>query len=177
MILSDLMAVAALLASAATTEVSQENSAESPALSASDGVVQPHEDQVGEQFLADETDDLSDQELLVKIIGGIEQTTTMTSDFTQIAPSGAVATGKLYLRRPGRARFEYDEPSPILIVATQGNVYVEDRELEQTDSYPIKQTPLKYLLNKNVDLEGVTVVGTERFEDTLAMWAMMACLA
>src|SRR5262245_49351010 len=34
--------------------------------------------------------------------------------FTQIAADGRTAQGTFYLRKPGRIRFEYDKPNPIL---------------------------------------------------------------
>lgn len=161
MIFSNLVAAAALvstLSSAAIQEPSNEDQTSETVIRA------PGE--IGEDKQAAS---LRNEELLQAIIGSLEEVTTLTSDFKQTAPSGAVATGKLYLRRPGRARFEYDEPSPILIVATQGNVYVEDRDLDQTDRYPISKTPLRYLLDKKTDLEGVTIVASEVVGDVVAV--------
>ena len=83
--------------------------------------------------------DLSDEAVVEKVRDYIQSIKTLEADFTQVAPSGGLSTGKLYLRRPGQLRFEYTPPAPLLIVATQGNVYVEDKELETTDFYPIKK--------------------------------------
>jgi len=112
---------------------------------------------------------LNAQEVLKRVLGNIEALTTMKSSFTQIAPSGAVTTGTLFLRRPGQARFEYDDPSPILIVATQGNVYVEDKSLDQTDSYPIGKTPLRYLLDREINIDGLEVLDFENSDEQVAI--------
>lgn len=106
--------------------------------------------------------DKSDDEVVEMVLKSIEDTKTLKGDFQQIAPSGAVSNGKFWLRRPGQIRFDYDDPTPLLIVATQGNVYVRDEELEQTDFYPIKRTPLRFLLNKKVDLDGAEVTSVAR---------------
>jgi outer membrane lipoprotein-sorting protein len=113
--------------------------------------------------------ELNDKAVVDRVLASIEGITTLQSDFTQIAPSGAESTGKFYLRRPGLLRFEYDEPSPVLIVATGGTVFVEDKALETTDSYPVGKTPLKYLLKKRVELGEAKIVSVDRGEDSVAV--------
>jgi outer membrane lipoprotein-sorting protein len=87
---------------------------------------------------------------------------TMRGRFVQTGPTGAVAKGDFALRRPGQIRFDYDDPSPLTIVATQGSVFVENKDLEQTDTYPLGKTPLKFLLSKKVDLSDARLLGVER---------------
>lgn len=113
--------------------------------------------------------DLSDQEVAAKVLGHLEALTTLSGGFVQTAPSGAVATGKVYLRRPGQIRFDYDDPSPITIVATGGMVYVENAELETADSYPLKKTPLRFLLSKKIDIGDATLKSVERRADAVAV--------
>ncbi|NWG91776.1 MAG: outer-membrane lipoprotein carrier protein LolA [Parvularculaceae bacterium] len=113
--------------------------------------------------------DLSDQAVADRALSYIESLTTLAGTFVQTAPSGAVASGKFYLRRPGQVRFDYDDPSPITIVATQGMVYVENSELETTDSYPLKKTPLRFLLSKKIDIGDATLKAVERMPDAVAI--------
>lgn len=113
--------------------------------------------------------DVDDKALVDRVLASIEAITTLQSDFTQVAPSGATSTGRFYLRRPGLLRFEYDQPSPMLIVATGGTVFVRDDALETTDSYPVGRTPLKYLLKKRVELGDAKVVSVNRGDDTVAV--------
>ena len=42
---------------------------------------------------------------------------TLKARFVQSNPNGSVVQGTLYVRRPGRMRFEYDAPSQLKIVA------------------------------------------------------------
>jgi outer membrane lipoprotein-sorting protein len=113
--------------------------------------------------------DLSDEAVAAEVLGHIENLTTLSGDFVQTAPSGAVVTGKVYLRRPGQIRFDYDDPSPITIVATGGIVYVENVELETTDSYPLKKTPLRFLLSKRIEIGDATLKSVERGLDSVAV--------
>ncbi|MCI5045403.1 MAG: outer membrane lipoprotein carrier protein LolA [Aquisalinus sp.] len=94
--------------------------------------------------------DRTDEEVFAMAVSYLKDIDTLSADFIQTAPSGNVTTGQLQLSRPGRLRFEYDDPNPTLIVATQGLVYVHDADLETTDSYPVNRTPLKFLLNRDV---------------------------
>ncbi len=112
---------------------------------------------------------LPDATVVERVRAAIEAITTLEADFSQTAPSGAISTGKFYLRRPGLLRFEFEPPSPLLIVATGGTVFVKDEALGTTDSYPVSKTPLKYLLKKRVELKGAKVVSVDRGTETVAV--------
>ena len=77
---------------------------------------------------------------------------TLTGGFLQIGADGRKIGGKLYLAKPGRLRFAYDEPSPLEVVADGTSVAVRDRKLNTQDTYFINQTPLKFLLRDRIDL-------------------------
>lgn len=114
-------------------------------------------------------EDVSDEAVVDKLVAYVEGLETLTGDFTQISPSGAISSGKFYLRRPGFLRFEYEPPTPLLIVANGGMVYVRDEALETTDSYPVGKTPLKFLLRKNIDFDDAKVIGVDRGIDNVAV--------
>jgi outer membrane lipoprotein-sorting protein len=77
---------------------------------------------------------------------------TVQGRFMQIAADGRSTQGEFYLKKPGRLRFEYDQPSPILIVADGNSVAVTNSNLKTTDRYPLINSPLRLLLSENVDL-------------------------
>jgi len=72
--------------------------------------------------------------------------------FVQIGPSGKYTSGRFFLSRPGRVRFEYEPPSPLMIVADGTWVSIENRKLKTSEHYPLSITPLKIILAKNIDL-------------------------
>jgi outer membrane lipoprotein-sorting protein len=87
---------------------------------------------------------------------------TLKAHFLQVAPNGALSQGTVWLDRPGRMRFQYDPPSPLLLVAGHGLVVFNDRSLNQTSNIPIGKTPLGILLADHVRLQGdVTVTGMQ----------------
>jgi outer membrane lipoprotein-sorting protein len=77
---------------------------------------------------------------------------TLKGEFTQVSPQGRVSTGVFYLSKPGRLRFEYAPPNPVLVVSDGSWVVIENRKQKTTDQYPLAATPLKLLLANQIDL-------------------------
>ena len=78
---------------------------------------------------------------------------TAEAEFTQVNPDGGIATGRLFIHRPGRVRFEYDPPERNLVLAAAGSVNVFDARSNQGPTvYPLRRTPLNLILAANVDL-------------------------
>jgi outer membrane lipoprotein-sorting protein len=72
--------------------------------------------------------------------------------FVQVGPDGRKTTGDIFLQKPGKLRFEYDDPSPVQLIADGTSHVVRDRRLATQDLYPLGQTPLRFLLADKVDL-------------------------
>lgn len=78
---------------------------------------------------------------------------TAQGGFTQINGDGTLSTGQIYIKRPGRIRFEYNPPDNSLMIAGGGQVAIFDpRSNTRPDRYPLNQTPLSIILEQNVDL-------------------------
>ncbi len=91
---------------------------------------------------------------------------TAQSEFTQINPDGSITTGTLYIRRPGRMRFEYDPPDNSLVMAGGGTVAIFDAKSNQGPTqYPLSRTPLNLILAPRVDLTRDRMVVAHRKED------------
>jgi outer membrane lipoprotein-sorting protein len=79
---------------------------------------------------------------------------TLEAQFTQINSDQSISTGRLYLHRPGRARFEYNPPDQALVIAGGGAVAIFDLKTGQLpDQFPLKRTPLWVVLEPNVNLQ------------------------
>ena len=104
--------------------------------------------------------DRADLQRVEAALNGIR---ALHSRFRQTAPTGAVSEGQAWLERPGRMRFQYDPPSPFLLVGGHGLLVFNDRQLNQTSNIPMGSTPLGLLLQDNLRLSGdVTVTGVTR---------------
>jgi outer membrane lipoprotein-sorting protein len=100
---------------------------------------------------------------LARIEAYLNALTTLRARFLQIAQNGAAAEGTAWIWRPGRMRFEYDPPEPLLLVADAGQFLMYDRELRAPTTLLVSRTPLGILLRREVRLSGdVTVAGIER---------------
>ena len=105
---------------------------------------------------------------LARIETYLDSLRTLKAHFLQVAPNGATSQGTAWLDRPGRMRFQYDPPSPLLLVAGHGLVVFHDKSLNQTTNIPLSHTPLGILLADNVHLTGdVTVTAMQRLPGQL----------
>jgi outer membrane lipoprotein-sorting protein len=105
----------------------------------------------------------ADQAEIARIQAYLNGLITLKAHFVQVAPNGAISQGTAWLERPGRMRFQYDPPSPLLLVAGHGLVVFYDASLGQTSNIPIGVTPLGILLADHISLSGdVTVTGLNR---------------
>jgi len=77
---------------------------------------------------------------------------TLRARFVQVSPAGHAIGGLLSMSRPGRLRFEYDDPSPITVIADGTTVAMEDSDLETVDRAPLRSTPLWWLLKDEIDI-------------------------
>ncbi len=93
--------------------------------------------------------------------------TSVKGAFTQINDDGSISTGTIYIKRPGRVRFEYDPPNEALVMAGGGQVAIFDAKSNQPpEQYPLKRTPLNLILERNVDLGRRNMVVGHQFDGT-----------
>ena len=104
--------------------------------------------------------DLSD---LAEIERYLDSIRTMAAKFQQFDQEGRMATGRIFLARPGRMRVEYDPPTPYLLVASSGALVYYDAEIDQVTTLPLSSTPAAFLLKDRISLtDGVEVKSFER---------------
>jgi len=100
---------------------------------------------------------------LARIDAALNSTDTFSGRFTQYGADGSFAQGQVYVNRPGKLRFEYDQPNPLLIVSDGITLVQQDRALETFDRVPLSATPLNYFLKENVNLaEDTEVIGLQK---------------
>ena len=75
---------------------------------------------------------------------------TLVADFTQIAPDGAIASGTFFLQRPGKMRWQYDPPNPILMLSNGSYLTYYDYELEQVNDIPLDETLAGFLARPDI---------------------------
>jgi len=114
----------------------------------------------------------ADQADLDKVSAYLNSIRTMKAGFIQTGPDGDDVQGQLFLVKPGRIRFEYDAPAPLLVVSDGRTVAVQNKQLKTVDRYPISQTPLDIILGDTIDLKrNSEIVAVQHLEDALIVKA------
>ena len=96
--------------------------------------------------------------------------TTAEFEFSQINDDGSVSQGKIYIKRPGRMRFEYNPPNNALVLASAGRLAIfDDKGNQDPVIYPLKRTPLAIILAKNIDLASSPMVVGHKVEGAVTV--------
>lgn len=98
---------------------------------------------------------------------------TMRSRFIQINPDGSAWNGDLYVRRPGKFRFEYDPPVPHLLIANGSWFFHVDRALKETNVIPLVKTPAQFLVKENISLKDDFTIKTFKQQPGIVEVAMV----
>lgn len=83
----------------------------------------------------------------------LETVKTAQGSFQQIDQGGATRTGKFYISRPGKIRFEYVTPEPMFIISDGVSVSNYEPKRASYDAVALSATPLALFLRSNVDLK------------------------
>jgi outer membrane lipoprotein-sorting protein len=95
---------------------------------------------------------------LARIEAYLNSVRSLKARFLQTAPNGAISEGIALMQRPGKMRFQYDPPSPFLLIANYGILFFQDAQLGQTTNIPLSRTPLGILLGDHTSLSGDVTV-------------------
>ncbi len=92
---------------------------------------------------------------------------TAQGDFTQINDDGSISTGTIYIKRPGKVRFEYNAPDTGIVIAGSNTVVIYDKKSNQpAETYPLSKTPLSIILAANVNLGQAKMVTGHSYDGT-----------
>ncbi len=116
--------------------------------------------------------DADQKAMLDKVSAALNGVHSMQGSFVQIDPNGGTEQGKFYIQKPGRVRFEYEPPTPTLIVSDGTTIAVKNTKLNTVDRYPLVSTPLDLVLSDKLNLKAnAAVYGVERDGDSVIVKA------
>jgi outer membrane lipoprotein-sorting protein len=84
--------------------------------------------------------------------------TTLVADFIQIDPNGESSTGKLFISRPGKLRWQYDPPNPILIIVRGSKVSYYDYALDQLTYISADENLISFFTRKNINFHDKDII-------------------
>lgn len=70
---------------------------------------------------------------------------TLKASFTQRSPDGGIGRGTVYISRPGKMRWEYEQPSPVLMIADDETLIYYDEELDEVTYLSLEDTLASFL--------------------------------
>ena len=92
---------------------------------------------------------------------------TLQANFAQISGDSNLSTGILYIKRPGRVRFEYDEPNNALVLASGSQLAIFDPQgNNEPEIYPLARTPLSLILSDSINLAEDRMVVAHEYDGT-----------
>jgi outer membrane lipoprotein-sorting protein len=104
-----------------------------------------------------------DDALVARAVAYLDGLTAVKGSFQQTDQRGGTANGTFYLARPGRARFEYEPPSGLLVTSDGKTVIVADHRLKTFQRFPLSATPLALFLADHIRLDrGAKVTRVDR---------------
>ncbi len=94
-----------------------------------------------------------DRATLAQAQAYLQALTSAQGNFVETGPGGQRRTGRFWLQRPGKMRFEYTDPAGLLVVSDGSNVKRYDPRLNVFRQVPLSATPLSTFLARNVRLD------------------------
>lgn len=92
------------------------------------------------------------EEVIDKAANALTSTRTAEGRFTQQDNTGS-ASGKFYISRPGKVRFDYTSPEIMHIVSDGVSLSIEEPERDAFDAVPLASTQLNLFLRDNLDFD------------------------
>src|ERR1041385_6265339 len=72
-----------------------------------------------------------------RISAALNDVRSLKGEFVQVDPNGQIEQGELYIQKPGKMRFEYQQPSAMLVVSDGIDIAVFNKKLNTADRYPL----------------------------------------
>jgi len=114
----------------------------------------------------------ADQALVDQATAYLQGLDEAKARFTQTDSAGHVTRGTVWLKRPGKARFQYDPPSELVVISDGAAVTVADFRLRSFTRYPLGATPLSLFLARTIRLDrGVAITAVDHTADGFAIVA------
>lgn len=98
------------------------------------------------------------QQSIKKLNDYLNSFQSLKADFVQVSSKGNMAQGQMLISKPGKLRFEYAPPNPLLIVSDGRWLTIKDKVKEKGDQFPLSSTPLRLVVAPQIDLLAETDV-------------------
>ncbi len=83
---------------------------------------------------------------------------TLKGEFVQTSAKGRATRGVMHLAKPGKLRFEYEPPNPLLIASDGKWLTIKNKDKEKGDQVPLSSTPMRLIVTSKLNLLAETAV-------------------
>lgn len=106
---------------------------------------------------------------IVRIETYLSSINSLTADFSQTSSDGSTGGGKFFMKRPGKIRWQYNPPTPLLLVSDGKTMTYYDPGVDQVSYIDVDSTLAGFLAKKIVklDSEGSKLTAIEASADML----------
>ena len=102
---------------------------------------------------------------LAAISAHLNSLRSIQATFVQIGADGSSAQGRLFMKRPGRLRFEYQTPSEVLVLVSAGQMAIFDPKGDsEPTSFTTSGMPLSLILQDRIDLRKSALITDHRYD-------------
>ena len=123
-----------------------------------------------EAAIAGEEFDKKQIELIQKVSLYFNQITELKGGFVQTSADNKRLRGKLYVKKPGKIRFDYNLPSRLVIISDGQYLIIQDHDLKTDDRVSLDNTPFRVLLAKDVDLiRDARILSVQDIDDVIVL--------
>lgn len=91
---------------------------------------------------------------------------TLQANFVQMASTGAISEGKLYIAKPSKIRMEYEPPVAVSIVGNGDYVVFNDQELDQVTNIDYEDIPATLILANEIKIDNKMLKATDFYKDS-----------
>ena len=102
--------------------------------------------------------DDTQKQLVQRISDYFNSFQSLKGDFTQVSPRGNSVKGLIFLSKPGKLRFDYSPPSPLLIASDGTWLTIKNKTKEKGDQVPLSSTPLRLIVSSKLNLLSDTAI-------------------
>ncbi|MFO1032721.1 MAG: outer membrane lipoprotein carrier protein LolA [Hyphomicrobiales bacterium] len=92
------------------------------------------------------------QQELQRLNDYINSFQSLRGEFVQTNDKGQSVKGLIFLSKPGKIRFDYAPPSPLVIVSDGKWLLIKNKVRNRGDQVPLKSTPLRLIVSPQVNL-------------------------
>lgn len=92
--------------------------------------------------------------LAAKVESYLNSIKTLEAEFGQATSDNSLSSGKFYLQRPGKFRWEYLQGQEVLIIGNSTQIVYYDRKLDEVTYIPTQYSIATFLADDNIKLSG-----------------------